>query len=74
MTLVDDKETRDTTASRVASALVLALGMALGVALASTYFGHAPGPYGVCYGSSGRSVPCTVVAARRSAERPPNER
>jgi len=30
--------------------------------LASTYIGHAKSPYGVCYGESGRSIPCALVA------------
>jgi hypothetical protein len=44
----------------------------LGSFLARTYFGHSSSPYGVCYGSSGRSVPCSLVA--QSNHRPPNER
>ena len=56
-----------TVLSRVATALVLLLGAALMTALASTYFGHASSPYGVCYRSSGRPVPCAVVARARAA-------
>ena len=52
--------------SRLAAALVLALGLVLMAALASTYFGHSTSPYGVCYGASGRSVPCAVVARPRT--------
>jgi hypothetical protein len=51
-----------TVPSRLATALVLLLGLVLMTALASTYFGHSPSPYGVCYGSSGRPIPCAVVA------------
>ena len=31
------------------------------VLLGTTYFGHAKGLYGVCYGGSGRSIPCAVA-------------
>ncbi len=58
-----------TVPSRVATALVLFLGVVLMTALASTYFGHASSPYGVCYGSSGRPVPCAVVARARVTHR-----
>jgi hypothetical protein len=47
------------TAARVIAIAVLALVVGL---LLSTYIGHAKGPYGVCYGRSGRSVPCEVAA------------
>jgi hypothetical protein len=33
--------------------------------LASTYFGHSPGPYGACYVKSGREVPCELVSRAR---------
>ena len=55
--------------SRFANALLTALGLAallaLVTAIASTYIGHSPGPYGVCYGASGRSIPCAVSTAHR---------
>jgi hypothetical protein len=35
--------------------------------LASTYIGHATSPYGVCYGTSGRSIPCAI--AERASEK-----
>jgi len=47
------------TAARVAMLIVLVVMIGL---LASTYIGHAKGPYGVCYGESGRSIPCALVA------------
>ena len=49
--------------SRLALALVLTLGFALALAIGSTYFGHASSPYGTCYGSSGRTIPCAVARA-----------
>jgi hypothetical protein len=42
--------------------IVLALVIAT---LGRTYVGHSPGPYGVCYGSSGRSIPCGILQRRR---------
>jgi len=33
-------------------------------AIAFSYFGHAPSPYGTCYASSGRMVPCAALARR----------
>jgi hypothetical protein len=56
--------------ARVAAALVLTLGLVLTAALASTYFGHATSPYGVCYGSSGRSIPCALAKAGPPSQRP----
>jgi hypothetical protein len=46
-------------AGRVA-AIVIALVVI--VLLGRTYIGHSHGPYGTCYGSSGRSIPCAVAA------------
>ena len=51
--------------SLAAPAVTLALLVVLLVLLGRTYFGHAPGPYGVCYGASGRSIPCVLSATRR---------
>ena len=47
------------TVARVAAIVVLVIVVGL---LASTYIGHSSSPYGVCYGRSGRSVPCVIVA------------
>ena len=44
--------------------IALAMLTALGVAIARSYVGHSPGPYGVCYGSSGRSIPCEVASGK----------
>lgn len=49
-------------AARVGTLAVL---VALLVLLGRTYFGHAPGPYGVCYGASGRSTPCILDSTGR---------
>lgn len=58
--------------SALAIAVVVAMGSALAIALSSTYFGHSAGPYGNCFGRSGRPAPCEVVArtltARDSAQ------
>jgi len=54
---------RETTA-RVATILVLVVMIGL---LVSTFVGHAKGPYGVCYGESGRSIPCEL-ATKTSAK------
>jgi len=48
----------------VRSALAVVILLTLCAWLASTYFGHAPGPYGACYASNGRSVPCEVVTRK----------
>ena len=45
-------------AARAVAIVVLAVVIGLFV---STYVGHARGPYGVCYGASGRSIPCEVA-------------
>jgi len=58
-------------AERILALVLLALVIAL---LGHTYVGHSPSPYGVCYGGSGRSIPCAVAASGRSAHRPPNGR
>jgi hypothetical protein len=47
--------------ARAMSVLLLAL---VAVLLMRTYIGHAPGPYGVCAGSSGRPVPCALLKRR----------
>jgi hypothetical protein len=44
----------------VATATVLGW-LLLAALVGSIYVGHSPGPYGVCYAPSGRSVPCTLV-------------
>jgi len=44
------------------------LGVALAAAIGATYFGHSPGPYGNCFGPSGRPVPCTIVARTLTAK------
>jgi hypothetical protein len=46
-------------------AIVTALGWLLvaGV-IGFSYLGHSSSPYGVCYASSGRSVPCAVAPRR----------
>jgi len=58
-------------AERVLALVLLALVIAL---LGHTYIGHSSSPYGVCYGASGRSIPCAVAASGDSAHRPPNAR
>lgn len=45
----------------VLSALMALVAIALGVMIAASYFGHSPSPYGTCYGSTGRSVPCEAI-------------
>ena len=50
--------------SFVLTALGLAALLALVTAIASTYIDHSPGPDGVCYGPSGRSIPCAVALRR----------
>lgn len=49
--------------ARAAAIVVLMLVIGL---LASTYFGRAKGPYGVCYGQSGRSIPCELATKERA--------
>ena len=51
-----------TLAARIV-AIVLFAGLI--VFLGGTYFGHAPGPYGVCYGASGRPIPCALSSTPR---------
>lgn len=58
-------------AERVLALVLLALVLAV---LGQTYIGHSPSPYGVCYGTSGRPIPCAVAASGRSTQRPPNGR
>ena len=41
-------------------ALVLLLLAAVAVVVVRNYLGTSPGPYGVCYGSNGRSIPCEL--------------
>lgn len=43
-------------------AIAIVLLVALAVTIARAYIGHSPGPYGTCYGSSGRSIPCEVLS------------
>src|SRR6266571_5794130 len=42
----------------IAATLALLLGVV--AALSTTYVGHSSSPYGVCYASSGRAIPCDV--------------
>ena len=54
-----------TTASRRILAVLTVLGwLAVAALVGASYLGHSPGPYGVCYASSGRSVPCAAVVRR----------
>jgi len=46
----------------VARAVAIVLALAVIALLGRTYFGRSHSPYGVCYGSSGRSIPCEVAA------------
>jgi hypothetical protein len=36
----------------------------LAAAIGLSYLGHSSSPYGVCYGRSGRSVPCAALPRR----------
>jgi hypothetical protein len=45
----------------IGPAIAIALLLILAVAIGRTYFGHASSPYGVCYGKSGRAIPCAVA-------------
>jgi hypothetical protein len=45
----------------IGPAIAIALLLILAVAIGRTYFGHASSPYGVCYGESGRAIPCAVA-------------
>lgn len=45
----------------IGPAIAIALLLILAVAIGRTYFGHASSPYGVCYGTSGRAIPCAVA-------------
>ena len=47
------------------SALAAVLLLALCAWLASTYIGHSPGPYGVCYAANGRDIPCELANRKR---------
>jgi hypothetical protein len=49
----------------IRSALAVLVLLTLCGWLASTYIGHSPGPYGACYASNGREVPCDVVSSKR---------
>jgi uncharacterized BrkB/YihY/UPF0761 family membrane protein len=49
----------------IRSALAVLVLLMLCAWLASTYIGHSPGPYGACYASNGREVPCEVVSPKR---------
>lgn len=44
--------------ARLLAIILLALVLVL---LGSTYVGHASSPYGVCFGKSGRTIPCAVL-------------
>jgi hypothetical protein len=46
---------------RVVGAATMLGWLLLAVLVGSIYVGHSPGPYGVCYAPSGRSVPCNLV-------------
>lgn len=48
--------------SLVARTVSIALLVLLIVTIGRTYFGHSSSPYGVCYGTSGRSIPCALAA------------
>ena len=61
------KELAERTLALILFALMLAL-------LGHTYVGHSSSPYGVCYGASGRSIPCAVAASGGPPQRPPNGR
>jgi len=58
ITGADDTSRVRETAARALAIIALVIIVAL---LGATYFGHAKGIYGVCYGSSGRSIPCAVA-------------
>jgi hypothetical protein len=47
--------------SRVVAAVTVLGWLLLAALIGSAYVGHSPGPYGVCYAASGRSVPCDVA-------------
>ena len=49
---------------RVVEVLTVVGWIALAAAIAASYFGNSTSPYGVCYASSGRSVPCAAAARR----------
>ena len=49
---------RDLLGRVIAIVLLVLLVLVVG----GTYIGHSPGPYGTCYGTSGRSIPCELVA------------
>ncbi len=51
---------------RVVAIILFAL---LAAVLGQTFIGHSTSPYGVCYGPSGRSIPCGVAQNDR-AHRP----
>jgi len=67
MNLVDAEQSPRGRQLRVIVARVLALAAlaALLVAIGRTYVGHSPGPYGACYGESGRTIPCALVAQKK---------
>jgi hypothetical protein len=43
------------------SILVLALFLAIIATFARTFIGDSPSPYGACYATSGRAVPCKAL-------------
>jgi hypothetical protein len=47
--------------TRVVAAVTVLGWLLLAALIGSAYVGHSPGPYGVCYAASGRSVPCDVA-------------
>jgi len=48
-------------------AFTIALFVALLALIASTYIGHSPSPYGMCFGSTGRTIPCAVAKSPQPA-------
>jgi hypothetical protein len=51
---------------RVVAIILFAL---LAAVLGHTFMGHANSPYGVCYGPSGRSIPCSITQKARASHR-----
>jgi hypothetical protein len=55
---------RVTGRERLAAGVVVLAWLILAGLIASSYVGHSTSPYGVCYSTAGRSVPCAAVARR----------
>jgi hypothetical protein len=62
---VSEEKPSVTRGNLVRSALAVVVLLTLCAWLASTYIGHSPGPYGACYASNGRQVPCELVSHKR---------